>query len=231
MATPKKKKAPAKKAAPRKRAPQTRKQIGTRMAIDAAVKRNEAKAREVSGADLEVTEASAWVGKAPTEGTKLALPSGNVCLAVNKGLMPFIEQGVIPNELMPLITEAVSTGKGMSNKQLKEVMATPEALASIMGLTDAIVVDSVLKPVVLPVPLWTEADAEAGDCPQEMVGKKSNAKKDPANLYIDQVDLNDKMFIFQWVVGGTRDLERFREESSAALEDLGAEQDVEGPSE
>lgn len=228
MATQKK---ATKKATPRKRVPQSKKQIGTRMAIDSAIARNKEQAERDAGGELIVTEASAWKGKADATGTKLALPSGNVCLAVNKGLMPFIEQGAIPNALMPLVLDAISSGKGMNKKAMDTALSTPEALADVMRMADHIVVASVLQPVILAVPTWTSEDAAKEDCPESAVGQQAPSKKDPSHLYIDEVDMNDKMFVFQWVVGGTRDLERFREQSAAALEDLAAEQDVEGAAE
>ena len=39
-------------------------------------------------------------------------------------------------------------------------------------------------------------------------------------VYADQVEMEDKLFLFQFVVGGTRDLERFRKESDDALGSL-----------
>ena len=37
-----------------------------------------------------------------------------------------------------------------------------------------------------------------------------HSKVIPAYAYADMVDVNDKMFLFNFVVGGTRDLETFR---------------------
>lgn len=42
--------------------------------------------------------------------------------------------------------------------------------------------------------------------------------EDELPVYTDEVDQEDKQFIFQFVVGGTSDLERFRREQAAALE-------------
>ena len=47
-------------------------------------------------------------------------------------------------------------------------------------------------------------------------------------VYCDMVDLDDKLFLFNYVVGGTRDLERFRQESADALGGLRELQEDEG---
>jgi hypothetical protein len=49
--------------------------------------------------------------------------------------------------------------------------------------------------------------------------------RDDEYIYSDDVDFEDKSFIFNYAVGGTRDLERFRSETKATLD---AVQDVDG---
>ena len=48
------------------------------------------------------------------------------------------------------------------------------------------------------------------------------ADRDPSVLYADRVDLEDKMFIMNFVVGGTRDLQRFRSEFGAGMAGVSA---------
>lgn len=174
--------------------------------------------REDFGADLEVTEASEWKGKLDLAGTKLPLPSGNVCLIRNPGLGVFIEQGLIPNSLLPIVEKAIGEGKGIAPKQAKELAADPEMLKDMGRLTNEVVCYCVLKPVVLPVPTKAQED-------------DPEPERDPNALYVDELDLTDKMFIFQWVVGGTRDTERFREQSADAVAALADVADVDDSAE
>lgn len=155
---------------------------------------------ETKAADQEVTDIGTWKSAGP-QGTKLMLPSGNVCLCTNPGLQVFLEEGMIPNSLMAIVLESVNEGKGAPPSKLKEVENDPDMLRDAIALANAVTLRCVLAPPIAPVP----AEGEP---------------RDPDRLYVDELDLNDKMFVFQWVVGGTRDLERFREETSALVEDL-----------
>lgn len=172
--------------------------------------------------DLEVTAAGEWKSAEVEEGVKLLLPSGNVCLARNPGLLHFIEQGKIPNALLPIVNKAIAQGKGMSAKDTQAAADDPNALADILAFTNEVIVASVVQPKVALPPRYTAKDFEDDECTEEEVGEVAEEKRIDGVLYADKVDLTDKMFIFQWVVGGTRDIERFREESSAALAGLRA---------
>lgn len=68
-----------------------------------------------------------------------------------------------------------------------------------------------------------KAEIENKPAPEHpgLLGKEIEEEyRDPEALYIDEVEMDDKMFIFGWAVGGTADLERFREESAAVLADV-----------
>ena len=137
--------------------------------------------------------AAQW--KQAAQGKPLEVPSGNTALVRNVGMEVFLRRGLVPNSLMGYVRTAMS-GKEV---ELKVEDITEGQLEDMIGLFDAVVVYCVVEPAVLPVP----AEGE---------------ERDPAALYVDEVDFEDKQFIFQWVVGGTRDLEKFREEQAASLE-------------
>lgn len=174
--------------------------------------------------DLEVTDIASWKRSVEDEGTKLLLPSGNVCLARNPGMSAFLEQGLIPNGLMPIVEEAINQGKGLSPAKTEEVARDPKMLGDVVNFANTVLVHSVIQPPVLMPPVWTESDADEGTCKLEDIGKTNAGKKDANLLYADDVLMEDRLFILQWVVGGTRDLERFREQQAAALEGMAAEQ-------
>lgn len=200
--------APTKKTAPKK-APAKRVQK-SKAQLNAEGKIKQEVAKLVAGRsqdDLEVTDASAWKGRRETAGTKVPLPSGNVCLARNPGIHVFIEQGMIPNNLLPVIQEALNEGKGISPKKVKEASADIDMLRDMVAMADAVVVYCVLKPEINAVP-------------------ETEAQRDSDLFYVDEMDFDDKMFIFQWALGGTKALDRFREESSAAVVALDAGEDM-----
>jgi hypothetical protein len=67
-------------------------------------------------------------------------------------------------------------------------------------MVERVVMECVVEPKVHPLP---EDDVRDNDL-----------------LYIDELDAMDKMFIFQWAVGGTSNLEQFLEEAGADMASL-----------
>jgi len=149
----------------------------------------------VATAAKKPTSAAQW--KKASAGVPLEVPSGNTALVRNPGMQVFLRKGLVPNSLMPLVR------KGMTGKEpeIKLDDINEDQLEAMLDLFDAITCYCVIEPKVLPVP----AEGE---------------ERDPEALYVDEVDFEDKQFIFQWAVGGTRDLEQFRKEQSNAVERL-----------
>lgn len=179
-----------------------------------ATKRS-AKLREAEVRDATVTSAGDW--KKGKEAARLRVPSGNVCLARAVGMEPFLAKGLIPNALMPIVTRAVEEGKGISAKEVNEItsnLESAEGIADMLAMADAVVVECVVSPHVYPM---SDRDAILED---ESLTPDEKAAKINSLLFVDEVDINDKMFIFQWAVGGTSNLEQFREKSANVVEDL-----------
>lgn len=141
------------------------------------------------------TTAQQW--KKASQGVPLEVPSGNTALVRNPGMQIFMQRGLIPNSLMPIVRQAMS-GKPLD---LKAEDMTEQHLEDMLALFDAVTVYCVVEPKVLAVPADGEERAEDV-------------------LYVDEVDFDDKQFIFQWAVGGTKDLEKFREEQAATMESV-----------
>lgn len=243
MATPSKrttpKKTATKKAAPRKAAAKKSgavskqaqaKALSAKKKVDDNV-RNIEQAR-LAAQDMEVTEAGAWKGAVVREATKLLLPSGNVCLAFNEGMAAFLDSdGDVPNPLIPIVIAAMNDGKGMSGNDIQELLEGPKAaefLKAMQDMTDSVTVRCVRKPTILPVPLAVrEVEGEDGKTKIETYklpmgeagvdGRGMPIERVPGALYVDMLDLNDKMFLFNWVMGGSKDLERFRDEQAALM--------------
>lgn len=172
----------------------------------------EVKAARLAGEAMEVTTVDQWKKSSTRKPTRLKLPSGHVCEAVNKGFQAFVLEGGIPNPLMPLIMDAVNSGKGLPAAKLSEMAKDPDALASMMQMVDNIVVSSVTDPVITAVP----AKVQNPDYPDDDQAR-IEPERDPELLYVDELDLEDKMFVMQWFMGGVKDLERFREQQATAL--------------
>ena len=146
--------------------------------------------------------------------TELELPSGAAIIA--KGLTnirAFLKSGVIPNNLLAIIQESIDKGvepdidKMLQPNDDGEVSA--ESLDEMLQMIDNITVATwVLPPTALP--------------------PENDEDRSEDVLYTDEIMDEDKLFVMQWAIGGTDDLERFRSESNLGMDRLRASQDLEG---
>ena len=120
----------------------------------------------------------------------LTLPSGFVVEVRNPGGMrAFLKDGIIPNSLMPMVQNALAEGKSTPEMSISDV--EPQTIAEMMEMMDHITVACMVKPRVYDVP--DDPDERSDDL-----------------LYTDEIEDEDKMFIFNWLTGGTKELEPFR---------------------
>lgn len=155
------------------------------------------------------TGASTWKKKT-VGGTLLSVPSGNTALVRSPGMQVFLEQGIIPNSLMSIIMDAMKAGKAPSEDIMGEMITDPEKLKDVVALSDAVTVYCCLDPIVMAPPKDEEGNAVPFTDPR----RKSEV------LYVDEVDFNDKMYIFSFAVGGTANLEKFREQLELDVPDV-----------
>lgn len=167
--------------------------------------------------------ATVWANNVGTTTAEdLVCPSGQLALVRRPGLQGLIEAGVLHNvdSLTGLVDEKhikrVKGGGAQPKIDTKKIMKDPKALSEIMDVVDKVVVHVVVKP---PLKL-TYTEDEAGD--RTPVERKSGV------VYVDMVELEDKMFIFNCAVGGTRSLQRFRDEASELVDGMDSEPDDEG---
>lgn len=185
------------------------------------------------------TSAKNW--RKRTGGHELELPSGNMCLVKRPGMQKLLTAGIMPDSLTPIamqhIAQAESGGRSSKSQEAKlekelmdKVMQDPAQLTEMMQSFDKVVAMCVVEPKVR-VHWYTETDEQTGHLPADAkVGDDiPDDVRDDEILYTDDVDDEDKHFIFQYVVGGSSDLEEFRQEQTAAMENSSAVKDVSGP--
>lgn len=138
-------------------------------------------------------------------GGVMELPSGLVVEARNPGgLQAFIGTGIIPNSLMSIINDAIKRGKTPDTDAfMKDGEFDPDMMADLMQLIDGIAIKVVVQPSLEPKP-------------------DSEDQRLDTQLYVDELPFDDKMFLFQWVSGGTRDLEKFRQQFEQNLVSVAA---------
>ena len=176
-----------------------------------------------------VTSAKQWKGRRPKVGTDLELPSGNVALVKPLDPTDFLTSGMIPDPLSSIIHKAINTTKGLPPSALNKISNSREDLAATLEMFDRVLTHVVLEPVIeMPPPcdvvvagqpcdLYANAEVHQ-DTHKSGRHRYHEGERIEDVLYADEVDFQDKTFIFQWVLGGTRDLEQFRRQQAASMD-------------
>ncbi len=190
---------------------------------------NPQKAKKSTAAPTQASSARSW--KKRVGGIPVTLPSGEVALVKRPGMDKIMSSGIMPDSLTPIamkhLDNAESGGRPQNDEALnKELMAKvmqdPAQLQEIFLAFDKILVMCVVEPKCR-LHLFTPQDALEGLCEEDRVGEEiPDDERDDEIVYSDEVDQEDKIFIFNYVVGGSKDLERFRQESSAAVAHMDA---------
>jgi len=198
-----------------------------------------------SGNPAKRSTAKTWKRE---RGEDLELPSGNVALVKRPGPQALLSEGILPDTLMPIVQQAISKGKGLRPQDMKKALEDPAKVADMLDSMDRLMVQVVIEPKVAYHKCRKLVDmggATAGPAHDEWVSIPEHmrdgetecencGKVHPATddfIYADDVDMEDKMFIFNYAVGGTRDLERFRSEHAARVGDLSDGSGDEDPTE
>lgn len=156
-------------------------------------------------------------------GGVMELPSGVTVKVRNPGGMKvFISTGMIPNSLMSIIQQGIESGQGAVAGDIlnKDGKFDPQMMSDMMELMDNILIKTVIEPPVHPNLTQEDVDRFNDDHPGLPNLTNIEQLRDPETLYADEFPDEDKQFIFQWVSGGTSDLERFRQRQTQGVGDL-----------
>jgi hypothetical protein len=144
----------------------------------------------------------------------LVVPSGQTCLVRRPGLEGLIKAGIVSNfdALTRIVgdqSERMKTGKEPKSDEeiMSDVMSSPERLEEMMRVINKIVIYVVVKPEIKSAP-------------------NDITLRQPAVIYDDMIDIEDKMFLMNFALGGVRDLERFRGQYESALGSVGDQPEV-----
>jgi hypothetical protein len=149
----------------------------------------------------QVSKASAWKKKKTHD---LLLPSGEVCRVKRPGPELFLREGMLPDSLSTVVQQAINQGKGLPPGKTEDLVKNERDLAELIRAVDKITLEVVVEPEV-----------------QDGTGIPES-ERDEDVLYVDEVDLEDKMFIFNFAVGGSSDLVQFRKQLDARMGDVPA---------
>jgi len=148
------------------------------------------------------------------KGRPLTLPSGLTMVCKRVELSSFIRQGDVPNPLLPIIEDALNKGKEMDMSKIvndDQGKVDMDMVNSMYEMVNTIVCAVAISPSVHPI-----IDEDGDEIDED--------DRDDNLLYVDEVDDEDKMFLFGWAVGGTEDVATFRREAETGLASLGKKQ-------
>lgn len=149
----------------------------------------------------------------------LTLPSGATCQARRPGVQGLISAGLLDNfdELTALVkTEHIDANspRGIASTPKVTAEDTEAATALLMKDKDKLatafqMVDRLAAYVVTQPLVWVDYQL-TGEADVAYAERVEQAAKDEA-IPVRAVDLEDKMYLLQWAIGGTSDLSSFRE--------------------
>lgn len=181
------------------------------------------------GVPLAPTPASEWVSHTTGDDVDIQLPSGNVARVRRVGPEAFMTQGIMPDSISPIVEKAIRSKKGLKPQAQAELAKDPKQLGAMMEMLDRTLCYAVLQPKVEMPPACVECDQLDNTATEvhhdeslEDYHEFQPAPREPGVLYADRVDLDDKMFVLNFVVGGTGDLQRFRREQREAVGSVAA---------
>jgi hypothetical protein len=166
----------------------------------------------------EFSPNNVWASNAPAGSAteELTLPSGQTCQARKVTVPSMIETGLLASvdvltSMVDQYTRKIKGGKGVPDGSVKvdeSILKNPDAIKNIVMMADMMMPHVVVSPVVRLH--FTE----------QTVGQTKVTRmipledRQPGAVYTDQIDLEDKMFLFDWAVGGINAFTSFRGETT-----------------
>lgn len=143
--------------------------------------------------------ATKWGG---SEYRDLKCPSGQTCLVRRPGIQGLLNAGVL-HDMDPLVSMVGDhanrvLGREDEIKLTKAILADDSRMQSLLHMVDRVVCHTVIKPRVVMTP-------------------NDVTRRQEGVIYCDMIDLEDRMFIMQYSVGGSADVANFRSELSETL--------------
>lgn len=171
--------------------------------------------------------ATAW-GKNKAATIELRVPSGQLCLVRTVGIPGLIEAGIL--DQVDSLTSIVDAkfikhdDAGVPSIDIPGVSDSAGAIKNIMEIMAATVCLAVVEPKVYEVPMVL-SDPDNPD------STLVEGEREEGKVYVDTVDEEDQVFIFQAVAGGTQDLEQFRQRVEELVDGLDVVEQVDDQAE
>jgi hypothetical protein len=165
----------------------------------------------------------------------LECPSGTYCQIRKPNPQQLISLGLIDNldALSGLVDKKhIKRVKGtkiptVSTAGAEKLMENPKAIMDVLAVADKVIEYMVVQPTIKR-PVFHTGQLDSKGKPIEEILPFNDRESDV--IYTDQLDMIDKIWIFQYCAGGSGDLAQFRESVGKSAVDLGDVNEVEDTS-
>lgn len=189
------------------------------------------KKRKSGNPAKQVSKAANW--KRKSTATKIELPSGEVALCNRIGMKSFLEKGTIPDHLTPIVQKVIREKSFLPPEEAKDLANNTMIILETQEMLDRALCLTVVEPKVKMPPGCAVCGKYQDFNDKDVHNRKGDnfdheyvqEDRDDEQLYADEVDLEDKLFLFNWSVGGGTDLESFRKGWQESLERMASLQD------
>lgn len=153
----------------------------------------------------------------------LEMPSGQMAQVRMPGVQQLVAIGVLDStdSLSALIDKKhIKRVKGKPAIDGPSLMKDPKNVLSLLQIVDKVTAYMVVQPTVQEPFIEEDVDGKMTTRPLR------DDERDPEVVYTDAIETIDKMYLFQYAVGGSADLAQFRERFEAGLGSLEAGESV-----
>lgn len=155
--------------------------------------------------------------------TDLELPSGETCQVRRVGVEKLMKEGLLHSlDTLTAVVEqeTIPKAQGKPKVDIKAAIDDPEKFGKMMDVVDQIVCLVVTEPKVVnhKEPILDGNDQPLkNDDGDPVMREIPDEERDEDAVYADYIDLQDRIFIMQFAVGGSADLQQFRAETATPL--------------
>jgi hypothetical protein len=159
-----------------------------------------------------------WANTSPTDTVEfITLPSGQTCYARRMGLEGIMKAGILgeADSLTAMVDRKhIKRVRDPKTKEVTEELNPSSVLKDAKALKDIVLLVDRAAPFIVTEPAVASHVEVLEDGSTRMIPPE---ERDESFVYTDQIPLEDKMFLFDYAVGGTRDVHTFRQQSSDAV--------------
>ena len=190
-------------------------------------------------ARTKATSAGEWRRSTTTQLPLVMTPTGKWIRFRRPGMTKFLEAGFLPDTLAGLVRKEIASAskkpgaKSVNDKELLSKLTADldeAGMLDMLAALDRIIVTVMVEPRVVwhrVVKRDEDGVAVLDDRGREILEDVPDDDRSNDVVYTDEIEQEDKNFIFQAAVGGSTDLARFRAQSAAVMDSLSSGQIME----